>query len=85
MRSFRKTGAETSAVTPAPAATAQQPAGARFQDLKDPRISAKENQKMLVVEAKGDPNVIGGKALELLFQLLYYFAPHVFQDSGVPL
>jgi hypothetical protein len=40
---------------------------------------------MLVVEAKGDPNVIGGKALGLLCQLLYHFASDVFQDSGVPL
>jgi hypothetical protein len=43
----------------------------QFEDLKQPRISTKKNQKMLVVEAKGDPNVIGGRAFGLLFQLYY--------------
>jgi hypothetical protein len=48
---------------------AQPPEGARFQDLKDPSISVRKNQKMLVIEAKGDPNEIGGRAFGLLFQL----------------
>ncbi len=43
----------------------------KFEHLKEPKISTKEDQKMLVVEAKGDPNVIGGKAFGLLFQLYY--------------
>jgi hypothetical protein len=43
----------------------------QFEELKTPRITTKKNQKMLVVEAKGDPNVIGGKAFGLLFQLYY--------------
>jgi hypothetical protein len=36
-----------------------------------PEIVVMDNQRMLVVEAKGDPNVIGAKAFGLLFQLYY--------------
>jgi hypothetical protein len=43
----------------------------QFEGLKQPRISTKKNQKMVVVEAKGDPNVIGGQAFGLVFQLYY--------------
>jgi hypothetical protein len=43
----------------------------QFERLKQPKISTKQNQKMLVVEAKGDPNIIGGQAFGLLFQLYY--------------
>jgi hypothetical protein len=43
----------------------------QFEHLKQPKISTKKNQKMLVVEAKGDPNVIGGQAFGLVFQLYY--------------
>ncbi|MCP4727462.1 MAG: hypothetical protein GY863_20660 [bacterium] len=39
--------------------------------LKDPKISTKKNETMIVVEAKGDPNVAGAKAFGLLFQLYY--------------
>jgi hypothetical protein len=42
-----------------------------FEHLKDPKISTQKNQKMLVVEAKGDPNVVGGEAFGLLFRLYY--------------
>jgi hypothetical protein len=42
-----------------------------FEHLKQPRITSRPNQKMLVVEAKGDPNVSGGQAFGLLFQLHY--------------
>ncbi len=50
-----------------------------FEQLKEPKISIKENQKMLVVESKGDPNVIGGKAFGLLFQL-YFSIPEARQN-----
>ena len=50
---------------------AQGPDASQFEHLKEPKISTKKNQKMLVIEAKGDPNVIGGKAFGLLFQLYY--------------
>jgi len=36
--------------------------------LKDPLIVDKPDQRMLVVEAQGDPNVVGAKAFALLFQ-----------------
>ena len=42
-----------------------------FEYLKNPRISTLPNQKMLVVEIKGDPNVVGSRALGLLFQVYY--------------
>ena len=43
----------------------------QFDHLKQPKISTRKNQKMVVVEAKGDPNVIGGQAFGLVFQLYY--------------
>jgi hypothetical protein len=43
----------------------------RYLYLKEPRISEKPDQPMLVVEAKGDPNVIGGKVFSLLFKTYY--------------
>ena len=42
-----------------------------YDYLKEPKISTKNNERMLVVEAKGDPNVVGSKAFGLLFQLYY--------------
>ncbi|MGA1977436.1 MAG: hypothetical protein ABSG89_06215 [Bacteroidales bacterium] len=47
---------------------------AQFEYLKQPQISFKKDQKMIVVESKGDPNIVGGKAFGLLFQL-YYSSP----------
>jgi hypothetical protein len=47
---------------------------AQFEHLKQPQISPKKDQKMIVVESKGDPNIVGGKAFGLLFQL-YYSSP----------
>lgn len=43
----------------------------QFDALKEPRITSRKNEKMLVVEAKGDPNVVGAKAFGLLFRLYY--------------
>ena len=54
----------------------------QFNHLKEPGISAKINQKMLVVEAKGDPNIVGTKAYGLLFQI-YYSMPET-PKSPVP-
>jgi hypothetical protein len=34
--------------------------------LKDPRIVHKPDERMLVVEATGDPNVVGGQAFKTL-------------------
>jgi hypothetical protein len=50
---------------------AQEPNVSQFEHLKDPKISTQKNQKMLQVEAKGDPNIVGGKAFGLLFRLYY--------------
>jgi hypothetical protein len=50
---------------------AQESDVSQFEHLKEPKISTQKNQKMLVVEAKGDPNIVGGKAFGLLFQLYY--------------
>lgn len=52
----------------------QGPDLSQFEHLKDPQISIKENQKVLVVEAKGDPNIVGGKAFGLVFKLYYKIA-----------
>src|SRR6185369_4044532 len=43
----------------------------QLEAVKEPRITSKKNEKMLVVEAKGDPNIVGGKAFGLLFRLYY--------------
>jgi len=43
----------------------------RYQALKEPRITARPDQRMLQVEAVGDPNTVGLKAFALLFQTYY--------------
>ncbi len=42
-----------------------------FEDLKEPRISKKKDRKMIVVETKGDPNIVGSKGFGLVFRLYY--------------
>jgi hypothetical protein len=44
---------------------------AKFEHLKQPQISTMPNQKMVVVEAKGDPSLVGAKAFGLLFSIYY--------------
>lgn len=39
----------------------------RYEKLKEPRITPMAHQKMLVVQSKGDPNVVGGAAFSKLF------------------
>lgn len=39
--------------------------------LKAPRLTSKPDQKMLVVEAKGDPNTAGAAAFGLLFKTFF--------------
>jgi GyrI-like small molecule binding domain len=48
-----------------------------YESLREPRISTMASQKMLIVELKGDPNVVGGKAFGALFKTFY-------QLKGVP-
>jgi hypothetical protein len=43
----------------------------KYQYLKDPQISDLPDQKMLVVEARGDPNAVGNKAFSLLFKAYF--------------
>jgi hypothetical protein len=43
----------------------------KYQYLKDPQISERPNQNMLVVETKGDPNIVGAKAFALLFKAYF--------------
>ena len=43
----------------------------RFEYLRNPQIRVMENQRVIVVEAKGDPNVVGGKAFGLLFRTYF--------------
>ncbi|MFC2165632.1 hypothetical protein ACFLT2_11630 [Acidobacteriota bacterium] len=43
----------------------------QYEKLKDPQISKKPNQKMLVVEAKGDPSVVTKEAFTKLFSTYF--------------
>lgn len=43
----------------------------QFEHLKEPRISTRKSERMLIVEAKGDPSIVGPRAFGLLFQLYY--------------
>lgn len=45
-----------------------------FEAIKQPKLSTRKSQKMLMVEATGDPNVVGPRAFGLLFQL-YFSSP----------
>ena len=42
-----------------------------YKSLTEPRITTLEDQKMLVVQAVGDPNVVGAKAFGKLFEVYY--------------
>jgi hypothetical protein len=52
-------------------AVAQTDIPAELEQLRTPRISTRAAEKVLVVEAKGDPRTVGGRAFGLLFQLYY--------------
>ena len=47
------------------------PDQSRYDVLKNPCISKKPGQKMIVVEMKGDPNETGGKAFPVLFKTYF--------------
>jgi hypothetical protein len=53
------------------------PSPAQFEYLKDPQVRILPDLKVLQVEAKGDPGVVGGQAFALLFKTY-------FQLKGVP-
>jgi hypothetical protein len=42
-----------------------------YASLKTPRLTTMARQKMIVVEAKGDPNVVGKDAFGLLFKAFF--------------
>lgn len=47
------------------------PDASQFADLAKPRLIHLDNQRMLVVEATGDPNVVAGGAFKRLFAAYY--------------
>ena len=47
------------------------PAASQFADLREPRFTRMNDQRMLVVEADGDPNVVGAGAFKLLFSTYF--------------
>jgi hypothetical protein len=42
-----------------------------YEALRDPAITTKPDQRMLVVRVQGDPNQVGGEAFGLLFKLYF--------------
>ena len=42
-----------------------------YESLRTPRLARMAGQKMIVVEAKGDPNVVGKEAFELLYKTFF--------------
>jgi len=47
----------------------------QFEHLKEPQISTEANQKVIVVEVKGNLNEVGSKAFGLLFKRRKYNFP----------
>ncbi|MEE8400218.1 MAG: hypothetical protein V3S89_14490 [Desulfobacterales bacterium] len=47
------------------------PDTSQYEFLRVPRMTSMPAQKMIVVEAKGDPNEVAGKAFGLLFETFY--------------
>jgi hypothetical protein len=61
----------------------QGPDLSKYEFLKEPRITKMPDQKMVVVTAQGDPNVVGGKAFGLLFKT-YYKIPGISKGTKQP-
>ncbi|MBZ5557715.1 MAG: hypothetical protein LAO77_10630 [Acidobacteriia bacterium] len=47
------------------------PGERQFADLREPRFTRMSGQRMLVVEATGDPTVVSGGAIKLLFNTYF--------------
>jgi hypothetical protein len=47
------------------------PDASQFAHLREPRLTRLGDQRMLVVEAAGDPNVVGAAAFKLLFSTYF--------------
>lgn len=54
----------------------------QFESLKEPRISQMSDQRMVVVTATGDPNIVGEQAFKLLFDV--YFRTDGVKKSFTP-
>ena len=54
-----------------------------YHSLLSPRTTILPDQKVVVVEARGDPNVVGREAMRLLFRL-YFSIPGVPKGSKQP-
>jgi hypothetical protein len=59
------------------------PDASQFANLREPRLTHMSDQRMLVVEATGDPNVVAGSAFDLLFDS-YYKVPGVSRAGRPP-
>ena len=55
-------------------ASAQEIDAAAFAEIREPRITERPPETVIEVRATGDPNVVGGQAFGLLFQL-YFSSP----------
>jgi len=49
----------------------RRPGLSQYEYLRNPQIRFMENQPVIVVEANGDPNEVGGKAFSLLFKTYF--------------
>jgi hypothetical protein len=47
------------------------PQASDLADLRDPRLTRLSDRRMLVIEAAGDPNVVGAQAFSALFRAYY--------------
>lgn len=74
-------GGDSAAAAQEPDA-AQDPALAQVEHLREPRISARPDEWMLVVTARGDPNTVGAAAFGLVFQL-YFSIPETPKGAGL--
>jgi hypothetical protein len=59
------------------------PDASQFVALREPRLTRMTDQRMLVVEATGDPNVVAGAAFKLLFRT-YFTLPGVSKAGPQP-
>jgi len=58
------------------------PDASQFANLKEPRLTRMTDQRVLVVEATGDPNVVAGAAFKELFKT--YFTLQGVSRAGPP-
>ena len=59
------------------------PDASQFADLLEPRVTRMSDQRVLVVEAAGDPNVVASAAFKLLFDT-YFKLPGVSRAARPP-